>query len=491
MKSTERERRDWLLILIIFFIGFLCIILAGNLALRFAPRWELPADMGSNLDPNRDFLTRRPSGFLNPLDPAILTPPIWLDVFLTPGVIFSSRTPAPTNTPTAIPPITHSPTVTPFAPTPSPTNTIIFASPTNTSVFVSPTLTSTTTRTSTPVTTATHTPTFTTTATPTPSFTFTPTFTATVTHTPSFTPTPTFTSTPTFIPTNTPNPSADLQVTKTDGSTTYTAGSTVSYVLVITNNGPADVTGATLTDNKPSLVTTWGWCIAPCTPVANTSANLTDTINLTAGSSITYNILANIHPSAAGDLINTASVTVPMGYIDPIPGNNSATDTNTNQSGEPEVGPPDGGVISIGDGGSVTFYLSQPIVANGDGAADFVYYELYIPAIPGIYLDQVIIEISADGSTWFPVFYWGDNAADTNTNVNIALPNINAACPSGEVDNCPIPSSELYNNSGVTIDVDNSPLSAVPLGNYYWIRFTEPGLTPGDGAHVDSIEILP
>ena len=286
-------------------------------------------------------------------------------------------------------------------------------------------------------------------------------------------------------------PNVDLQITKDDGSATYTAGGSSTYTVTVTNNSTFNLTGITVTDNIPSLVTTWGWCVAPCAPAATATTNLSDTINLTAGASISYNILANINAFAAGDLSNTATVNVPAGYVDAIPGNNSATDTNINQTGEPDIGPPDTGVYPIGDGGSVTFYLSQPIRANGDTAADFVFYELQIGA--DIFIDQIIIEISMDGTDWRRVFYWGDTNPDTNTNVdNLNLPNINAVCPT-EIDNCSIPISELYNNnsSGITIDVDNSPLSVVPIGDYYWIRFTEPGITPGDGAHVDSIQILP
>ncbi len=291
--------------------------------------------------------------------------------------------------------------------------------------------------------------------------------------------------------TDTDIPYIDLQITKNDGSATYTAGGSLNYTVTVTNNSTFSLTGITVSDNIPSLVTTWGWCVAPCAPVANTSANLSDTTNLAAGANVTYNILANVHSYAAGTLSNTASVTAPAGYVDAVPGNNSATDSDINQTGEPDIGPPDTGVYNIGDGGSVTFFLNQPIIANGDAAPEFVFYELAVG--PDIFLDQIIIEISMDNVTWYPVFYWGNPSPDTNTNVdNVNLPNIAAACPT-EVDNCQIAMTNLYNGNspGITIDVDNSPLSSVPLGNYYWIRFTEPGITPGDGTHVDSIQILP
>lgn len=269
-KPTEHERRDWVVILVILLVGFLCVILAGSWAIRFAPFWKLDTNMGSNLDPDSNFLTHRPAGYFEPLDPSILTQPVWINAFLTPGASFPTRTPVP---PTNTPPPTNT------LPVPSNTPTRILPSPTPTQPYFPPP-----------------------TRTPRPNTPLPPPATA--------------------IP-------VDLGITKTDGAVTYTAGSTITYTVVVTNNGPNGVTGATISDLKSAQVTTWGWCVAPCTPVANTSGNLGTTVNLASGAGVTYTILANIAPSATGNLVNTATVGVPAGYTDTVPGNNSATDTNT------------------------------------------------------------------------------------------------------------------------------------------------------------------
>src|SRR5688500_15483539 len=74
MKAAERERLDWTIVVItILVLGFLLVLIAGQLALRFSPRWELNTYMDSRIDPNSAYLTRRPSGFIEPIDAAILT----------------------------------------------------------------------------------------------------------------------------------------------------------------------------------------------------------------------------------------------------------------------------------------------------------------------------------------------------------------------------------------------------------------------------------
>lgn len=296
-------------------------------------------------------------------------------------------------------------------------------------------------------------------------------------------------------------PYIDLQITKTDvpAATTYTPGSPLTYNVTVTNTSTFNLTGVTVTDNRPALIdpTSWAWTCSPNPPPSGATCatpsgtgNINTTVDLPAGTSVIFTINATVRANAAGTLNNTATITMPTGLTDVDTSNNTATDSDASSVGEPDIGPPDGNVYDIPDNSSVTFFMSQPIVANGDGAADFVFYQL--PTGSGIDLDQIVIEISSNGTDWLPVFYWGNTTPDTNTNVdNVNIPNIAAACPT-ELDNCPIASGDLYNNTGIRIDVDNSPLSApIPQGNYYWIRFTEPGLGSTDGTNVDAIEILP
>ncbi|HSL44753.1 MAG TPA: hypothetical protein VK897_15055 [Anaerolineales bacterium] len=171
MKAIERERHEWIIIPMILVVGFLCVIAAAQWALRFSPRWELAADMESKIDPDSDFLTRKPEGFVEPVNPSILTQPGWANLFLTPGAAFITGTPLPQWTDTI--PSTRTAVV-------LVTNTIVLTtSPTNTSVplFWNPSSTPKPKNTNLPTVTYTSTPTATSSLTPTETYTLTPTTT--------------------------------------------------------------------------------------------------------------------------------------------------------------------------------------------------------------------------------------------------------------------------------------------------------------------------
>jgi len=125
---------------------------------------------------------------------------------------------------------------------------------------------------------------------------------------------------------------ADLAISKTDGVTTAIPGTGLSYTIVVSNTGPDDAIGATVTDVIPAALTGVTWtCVAAggasCTAAG--SGDINDTVNVPAGGSLTYTAIGTIDTSATGTLSNTATVTVPAGVTDPNLSNNSATDTTT------------------------------------------------------------------------------------------------------------------------------------------------------------------
>jgi hypothetical protein len=104
-------------------------------------------------------------------------------------------------------------------------------------------------------------------------------------------------------------------------------------------------------------------------------------------------------------------------------------------------------------------------------------------------MDVVILQIG-DGQNWYTILNWGDGAADGNTNISIplAVPPNPTDC-AGEPDNCEIDASQLFNSTGVSIQLDG----VVPPGTYPFIRIFSPAAPPDTdgGAEVDGIEVLP
>jgi uncharacterized repeat protein (TIGR01451 family) len=131
----------------------------------------------------------------------------------------------------------------------------------------------------------------------------------------------------------------DLAITKTDGQTMANRGSQVRYSIVVTNNGPNAVSGATVTDNFPGTLNgTINWTCATtggatCGGAATGSGTLNRTVNMPVNSTITFTTTSGSVSANTGatQLTNTATVRVPTGYLDTNAGNDSAIDTTAIQ----------------------------------------------------------------------------------------------------------------------------------------------------------------
>ena len=109
------------------------------------------------------------------------------------------------------------------------------------------------------------------------------------------------------------------------------AGGETTYTIVVTNNGPNGVVGAQVADLFPTELTTVSYtsvAAGGASGNSNGSGNIGDTVNMPAGSSITYTVQAAIDPQATGQLVNQATVTAPDTVTELNPNNNSSTDTD-------------------------------------------------------------------------------------------------------------------------------------------------------------------
>ncbi len=163
-------------------------------------------------------------------------------------------------------------------------------------------------------------------------------------------------------------PTADISVTKTDGATTATPGSNVTYTIVAANAGPTDAPSVTLADTFATDLTCTYTSVTSGGATGNTAGgagDLNETLAMPVGSSATYTATCAIDSAATGTLSNTA--TVSSSILDLVGGNDNATDSDTvlAASADLRVTKTDG-VTSVAAGQSVTY----TIVAANDGPSD-------------------------------------------------------------------------------------------------------------------------
>ncbi|WP_334126749.1 DUF11 domain-containing protein [Empedobacter brevis] len=131
--------------------------------------------------------------------------------------------------------------------------------------------------------------------------------------------------------------STDLYVTKTDGKSSYTAGSSTTYTIIAGNNGPFGVQGAIVRDPVPvgipaenvsyTAVVSGG---ASSGITGTMTGSINDVISLPVGGKVTYTVKVHIPVSLTGNLTNTVSIASPPDSNDLDLNNNTATDTNIN-----------------------------------------------------------------------------------------------------------------------------------------------------------------
>ena len=164
---------------------------------------------------------------------------------------------------------------------------------------------------------------------------------------------------------------ADLSVTKTDGVVSEVPGTAVSYTIVVSNAGPSDVVGASVTDVLPVSVSNVSWsCVGAAGGVCSLSGSgdVVDVIDVASGGSVTYTVSGDLAADASGVLVNAVSVAVPGSVTDPDLSNNSATDVDTLvPTADLSVTKTDG-VVSEVPGTAVSY----TIVVSNAGPSDIV-----------------------------------------------------------------------------------------------------------------------
>jgi uncharacterized repeat protein (TIGR01451 family) len=144
-----------------------------------------------------------------------------------------------------------------------------------------------------------------------------------------------------------PGQPTDLSITKS-GPVVLNRGGTVSYTITVTNNGPGNSSGFTVSDVVPAVLTG----VASSSPGCTVSGNTVTCVGgrTLAGESAQYTITANVPAGLGVAVTNTASVTA--NEADPNSANNTASTT--------------GNPVGL----SLVKHAAAPVDANADGIVD-------------------------------------------------------------------------------------------------------------------------
>ena len=261
------------------------------------------------------------------------------------------------------------------------------------------------------------------------------------------------------------NPTADLSITKTDGSLTEVPGTSVTYTVVASNAGPSAVSAATVTDTMPVSLSGVTWTCAGAaggTCPASGSGSISASVNLPVGASVTFTISATVVASATGTLVNTATIAAPGGVTDPTPGNNSATDSDTlNPTADLSITKTDGSLTEV-PGTSVTY----TVVASNAG-----------PSAVSAATVTDTMPASLSGVTWTCVPAGGGSCAAGSGSGNIAT---TVDLPVGATATFTISATVVATATGTLV---NTATVAVPAG------VTDP--TPANNSATDTDTLNP
>ena len=126
---------------------------------------------------------------------------------------------------------------------------------------------------------------------------------------------------------------AEISVTKTDGSATYTPGAKTVYTIEVANAGPFGAHGVTVSDPLPAGIpagaASWtcsGTGGAACS--ASGTGAILDNANLPMGGKAIYKLTFDVPASFTGPLTNTVTITPPNTVLGDDPANNVASDTD-------------------------------------------------------------------------------------------------------------------------------------------------------------------
>jgi len=125
---------------------------------------------------------------------------------------------------------------------------------------------------------------------------------------------------------------ADLAIDKVSGTVFTNPESSIEYTITVSNPGPSDVLAARVVDMPPARLGNLDWmCVgndgASCSNAAG-MGDIDELVDLPAGSSVVFTLIADLLDDLEQPITNTASVVAPADASDPSSANNQASDTD-------------------------------------------------------------------------------------------------------------------------------------------------------------------
>src|SRR5262249_25771594 len=117
-----------------------------------------------------------------------------------------------------------------------------------------------------------------------------------------------------FTDSDTATPQADLAVTMTDGKTTVVPGTSNTYTITVTNNGPSTVSSLTLTDTIPAALLNPNF--APSAGAYDTNTGVWSGLSLASAQIETLTLTSTIASYSTGTITNTVTVSPPSAESD-------------------------------------------------------------------------------------------------------------------------------------------------------------------------------
>ncbi len=164
----------------------------------------------------------------------------------------------------------------------------------------------------------------------------------------------------------------NLGISKSDGNTSAAPGDTIAYTLAYSNTGDQGATGVTLSETVPANTTfnagasSAGWSCPNGAPAATVCTLTVGALNVGANGTRTFAVtVVNPVPAGVSQISNTATIADDTtSGPDPVPGNNTSTDTTpVNAAPDLAISKTDG-TISVVPGQTFAYTLTFTNTGN-------------------------------------------------------------------------------------------------------------------------------